>query len=48
MSHQWGTLLVVGDSNVGLNPALDKYPSNAQLPHLMLKSFHVPYKVMMW
>lgn len=38
-SHQRGTLLLVGDSNVTLNPALDKYPSEHKAPSPDAKKF---------
>lgn len=38
-SHQKGTLLLAGDSNVTLNPSLDKYPSDHKPPSAAAKSF---------
>lgn len=39
MSYQRGTLLLAGDSNVTLNPALDKYPSERTAPSPDAKMF---------
>lgn len=37
--HQRGTLLLAGDSNVTLNPSLDKYPLDHKPPSAAAKSF---------
>lgn len=38
-SHQKGTLLLAGDSNVSLNPSLDNYPLDHKLPSPAAKIF---------